>query len=63
MELIAVFDLGGGTFDISLLRQLNQWRLRSTLATGGNSSLGGDDMDHAIGEWIIEQAAFWRRRT
>lgn len=52
--LIAVYDLGGGTFDISLLR-LNQG-VFEVLATGGDSSLGGDDMDHAIGEWIIQQA-------
>ena len=54
--LIAVYDLGGGTFDISLLR-LNRG-VFEVLATGGDSSLGGDDMDRAIGEWIIEQAAF-----
>ena len=54
--LIAVYDLGGGTFDISLLR-LNRG-VFEVLATGGNSALGGDDMDHAIGEWIIAQAGF-----
>ena len=52
--VIAVYDLGGGTFDISLLR-LHQG-VFEVLATGGDSSLGGDDLDHAIGEWIIEQA-------
>ena len=52
--VIAVYDLGGGTFDISILH-LNKG-VFEVLATGGNSSLGGDDMDHAIGEWIIEQA-------
>jgi molecular chaperone HscA len=51
--LIAVYDLGGGTFDISLLR-LNKG-VFEVLATGGDSSLGGDDMDHAIGEWVIQQ--------
>lgn len=51
---IAIYDLGGGTFDISIL-QLNKG-VFEVLATGGNSSLGGDDMDHHIGEWIIEQA-------
>ena len=50
--LIAVYDLGGGTFDISLLR-LNRG-VFEVVATGGDSSLGGDDMDHALGEWIIE---------
>jgi molecular chaperone HscA len=54
--LIAVYDLGGGTFDISILR-LNQG-VFEVLATGGDSSLGGDDMDHALGEWIIEQGDF-----
>jgi molecular chaperone HscA len=54
--LIAVYDLGGGTFDISLLR-LHRG-VFEVLSTGGDSSLGGDDMDHAIGEWIIAQAGF-----
>jgi molecular chaperone HscA len=54
--VIAVYDLGGGTFDISVLR-LNQG-IFEVLATGGDSSLGGDDMDHALGEWIIARAEF-----
>jgi molecular chaperone HscA len=54
--LIAVYDLGGGTFDISILR-LNQG-VFEVLATGGNTALGGDDMDQALGQWIIEQAQF-----
>ncbi len=54
--LIAVYDLGGGTFDISILR-LNKG-IFEVLASGGDSSLGGDDMDHALGEWIIEQVDF-----
>ncbi len=54
--IIAVYDLGGGTFDISLLR-MNKG-VFEVLATGGDSSLGGDDMDHAIGEWILTQANF-----
>jgi len=53
---VAVYDLGGGTFDISILR-LNKG-VFEVLATGGDSSLGGDDMDHAIGEWIITAAGF-----
>jgi molecular chaperone HscA len=52
--IVAIYDLGGGTFDISILR-LNKG-VFEVLATGGNSSLGGDDMDHAIGEWIMQQA-------
>jgi len=53
--IIAVYDLGGGTFDISILN-LNKG-VFEVLSTGGDSSLGGDDMDHAIGEWIIQQAS------
>lgn len=56
--IIAVYDLGGGTFDISILC-LNKG-VFEVLATGGDSALGGDDMDHAIGEWIISEAAFGR---
>ncbi len=52
--VIAVYDLGGGTFDISVLR-LHKG-VFEVLATGGNSALGGDDFDHAIAQWIIEQA-------
>lgn len=54
--VIAVYDLGGGTFDISILR-LNKG-VFEVLATGGDSSLGGDDMDHVIAEWILSQAGF-----
>jgi len=54
--IIAVYDLGGGTFDISILR-LNKG-VFEVLATGGDSSLGGDDMDNAIGEWILTQSKF-----
>lgn len=52
--VIAIYDLGGGTFDISILH-LNKG-VFEVLATGGNTSLGGDDMDNDIGEWIIRQA-------
>jgi molecular chaperone HscA len=54
--VIAVYDLGGGTFDISILR-LNKG-VFEVLATGGNSSLGGDDFDYVISQWIFEQAGF-----
>ena len=50
----AVYDLGGGTFDISLLR-LNRG-VFEVMATAGDSALGGDDMDHAIAGWIMQQA-------
>jgi molecular chaperone HscA len=52
--VIAVYDLGGGTFDISILR-LNKG-VFEVLATGGDSALGGDDFDHAIAEWVMQQA-------
>ncbi len=52
--VIAVYDLGGGTFDISILR-LNQG-VFEVMATAGDSALGGDDLDHAIAEWIMQQA-------
>jgi len=51
--LIAIYDLGGGTFDISILR-LNKG-VFEVLATGGDSALGGDDFDYAIMHWIVEQ--------
>lgn len=54
--IIAVYDLGGGTFDISILR-LNHG-VFEVLATGGDSALGGDDFDHAIAEWVLQQAAY-----
>jgi len=50
----AVYDLGGGTFDISILR-LNKG-VFEVLSTGGDSALGGDDFDHAIADWILRQA-------
>jgi molecular chaperone HscA len=47
----AIYDLGGGTFDISLLRL--QKGVFQVLATGGDSALGGDDFDHALAERVI----------
>ncbi len=52
--VIAIYDLGGGTFDISILRLSRG--VFEVLATGGDSALGGDDFDHAVAGWIIEQA-------
>ncbi len=49
----AVYDLGGGTFDISILR-LSQG-VFEVLATNGNSALGGDDFDHRIYCWLLEK--------
>lgn len=51
--VIAVYDLGGGTFDISILR-LHKG-IFEVLATGGDSALGGDDFDHAIANYWIAQ--------
>lgn len=53
-KVIAVYDLGGGTFDISILR-LHQG-VFEVLATGGDSALGGDDFDHVVAEWLLQQA-------
>jgi molecular chaperone HscA len=52
--LYAVYDLGGGTFDISLLR-LTQG-VFEVVATGGDSALGGDDFDAALARWALEEA-------
>jgi molecular chaperone HscA len=52
--IIAVYDLGGGTFDISILR-LHQG-VFEVMATGGDSALGGDDFDHLLANWIADQA-------
>ncbi len=50
----AIYDLGGGTFDISILR-LTQG-VFEVVATGGDSALGGDDYDHALVDWVIRQS-------
>ncbi|WP_440864765.1 Fe-S protein assembly chaperone HscA [Symbiopectobacterium purcellii] len=52
--VIAVYDLGGGTFDISILRLSRG--VFEVLATGGDSALGGDDFDNLLVEWLREQA-------
>jgi molecular chaperone HscA len=52
--LYAVYDLGGGTFDISLLRL--QQGVFQVLSTGGDAALGGDDFDHAIAEFVLREA-------
>ena len=51
--IYAIYDLGGGTFDISILR-LTQG-VFEVMATGGDSSLGGDDYDHALADWVLAQ--------
>ena len=52
--LYAVYDLGGGTFDISILRLSKG--VFEVLSTGGDSALGGDDFDHRLYCWVLEQA-------
>ncbi|WP_339388362.1 Fe-S protein assembly chaperone HscA [Vibrio caribbeanicus] len=52
--VIAVYDLGGGTFDISILRLSKG--IFEVLATGGDSALGGDDFDHLLADYLIEQS-------
>lgn len=53
--VIAVYDLGGGTFDISILRLSKG--VFEVMATGGDSALGGDDFDHAIADWVIKNSS------
>ena len=53
-KIIAVYDLGGGTFDVSILH-LHKG-VFEVLATGGDSALGGDDFDHALASWLADQA-------
>jgi molecular chaperone HscA len=50
----AVYDLGGGTFDISILKLTKG--VFEVLATGGDSALGGDDFDHRVLCWMVEEA-------
>jgi molecular chaperone HscA len=52
--IFAVYDLGGGTFDISILKLSKG--VFEVLSTGGDSALGGDDFDHRLFCWITEQA-------
>ncbi|GAL23819.1 chaperone protein HscA [Vibrio variabilis] len=52
--VIAVYDLGGGTFDISILRLSRG--VFEVLATGGDSALGGDDFDHLVADYLQQQA-------
>ena len=53
--LYAVYDLGGGTFDISLLRL--SAGVFEVVATGGDSALGGDDFDRALADWALDQSS------
>jgi molecular chaperone HscA len=53
--IYAVYDLGGGTFDISILRLTRG--VFEVIATGGDSALGGDDYDRALADWMLGHAA------
>ena len=64
--IFAIYDLGGGTFDISILRL--QAGVFEVLATAGDSALGGDDMDHALAELLMREGGdasdpLWRRQV
>jgi molecular chaperone HscA len=52
--VVAVYDLGGGTFDVSILRLSRG--VFEVLATGGDSALGGDDFDRLVADWFIAQS-------
>ena len=52
--IYAVFDLGGGTFDVSILKLSRG--VFEVMATGGDSALGGDDFDHRLFCWVLERA-------
>jgi molecular chaperone HscA len=52
--IYAVYDLGGGTFDISILRLTRG--VFEVIATGGDSALGGDDYDRALADWLLGKA-------
>ena len=52
--VFAIYDLGGGTFDISILRLTES--VFEVVATGGDSALGGDDYDRALVDWVLAKA-------
>ncbi len=56
--IYAVYDLGGGTFDISILRLARG--VFEVIATGGDSALGGDDYDRALADWLMTRAELFR---
>ncbi|MFT6753048.1 MAG: molecular chaperone HscA [Candidatus Azotimanducaceae bacterium] len=59
--IIAVYDLGGGTFDISILKLKKG--VFQVLSTGGDSALGGDDFDLEIARWIIKESGYDKQIT
>jgi molecular chaperone HscA len=56
--IYAIYDLGGGTFDVSILRMTQG--VFEVLATGGDSALGGDDYDQALAQWVLDQLGITR---
>ena len=52
--IYAIYDLGGGTFDVSILRLSKG--VFEVLSTGGNSALGGDDFDHALLQMVLQES-------
>lgn len=58
--IYAIYDLGGGTFDISILRL--EKGIFQVLATGGDTALGGDDFDHLIAEHFLKSQSFYKAR-
>ena len=54
-ETVLVYDFGGGTFDVSILRLSNQGANISVLATGGDNNIGGERIDHDLGKRLIEE--------
>src|SRR5437868_7603775 len=59
--IYAVYDLGGGTFDISILRLTKG--VFEVISTGGDSALGGDDYDRALADWVAESAGVQATRA
>jgi molecular chaperone HscA len=59
--IYAIYDLGGGTFDVSILRMTRG--VFEVLATGGDSALGGDDYDQALAQWVLDQHGITRALT
>ena len=53
-EIVLVLDLGGGTYDVSLLESFEG--CLEVLGTEGDPALGGDDFDHALAAWLAEEA-------
>jgi len=55
LERVAVYDLGGGTFDISIVDVAHEEDFYDVVATDGRQELGGDDFDEAVVDWVVDQ--------